>query len=898
MAPKRMGDASDAVALKRVYGDPGTLYSRCGGVFGVAAFVDRCMDMWMADPILNANQAVTTWHQKAQRCGFKFLVVQIVCNLTGGPQRYTGRPIDEAHKHLNISEDEWGAFMQIFNEVCAEFGLPDEVVGDLNALMISMEMDCVVYPGETAPPAPRPFLPPGGSVYARAGGVYPIALFADRLVDALLEDERVEIPMDPQKRNEASLKYLFTEFMCSLCGGPEVVTARGYDEAMLLVPKSAWPILIATAQIAADHLPAAVQSSIIQALQRSQADIVDRHSEAAPAGTWPAKATVAAAVKDVRAAAAGKMLSKEAIAARHAAPAAHVAARKRVFGDPRTLYGRGGGVFGLARLADALMDAWMADPALNANQKVAKWHESQQKFGFKFLVTQIMGYLTGGPQRYTGRPMDEAHKHLAITTEQWQSFMGDALRVFQGFRMDQRTQEELSAILSTYQQSCVLGPGEVAPADPGLLRPKGDGSTLYQRLGGVYPIAQFVDALVELVLRGDRVRVEHDPLSDPAGRRHPPGLKYMLTELVCQGAGGPEVVTSKGFDEAKLGVKPEEWPAFLELATEAAALWPIAHLRNCVISTLGTIKAEICIGIVEEEEDEAEASDEVRARRMVQAAGFDSFLASAALEQSGGDASKALEMLARGWSPSEADAMSNPSSVASLSFALDPDAPRCPFAPASVGAVPPPGHPPVATSRPAPQDDRLSKAVKALSDQGMGVAQIAPLLGMDEASVAALMAAAPAPGGAGRVLGSELQMKLDKLLDEDSQLCCPVSLLLFVEPVLASDGFMYEKASLQGLLRNHMVSPMTRERLKQEFLPARQKRSAAIEFRTARAEELLRFAEEAAREQPRMASQALQRASEYIEVLGAGNVRTLASRAADLWRQSGQPLPTALLQVG
>ncbi len=36
---------------------------------------------------------------------------------------------------------------------------------------------------------------------------------------------------------------------------------------------------------------------------------------------------------------------------------------------------------------------------------VARWHESQQKAGFKFLVTQIMGYQTGGPQKYaTGRP--------------------------------------------------------------------------------------------------------------------------------------------------------------------------------------------------------------------------------------------------------------------------------------------------------------------------------------------------------------------------------------------------------------------------------------------------------------------------------------------------------------
>merc|ERR1712137_1305818 len=351
-------------------------------------------------------------------------------------------------------------------------------------------------------------------------------------------------------------------------------------------------------------------------------------------------------VKDVRAAAAGKMLSKEAVAARHAAPGAMVAARKRVYGDPRTLYGRGGGVFGLARLSDSLMDEWMGDAALNANTKVARWHNSNQKCGFKFLVTQIMGYLTGGPQRYTGRPMDEAHKHLEITGAQWDTFMQGACKVFAKFHIDGSTTQELIGILANYKSACVLSPGGTCPADPGLMRATGQGTTLYQRLGGVYPISQFTDRLVDSVLKGDRIRVDFDRLDDLQGRRHPPGLKYMVTELVCHATGGPEVVTSKGFDEAKLGVAAEDWPIFLELAADAASLWSIPHLRNSIVSALSTIKAEICIGIVEED-----SSAEAQARRLVQQAGFDHYLTSAALEHAEGDPSAALELLAKGWHP-------------------------------------------------------------------------------------------------------------------------------------------------------------------------------------------------------------------------------------------------------
>jgi len=200
------------------------------------------------------------------------------------------------------------------------------------------------------------------------------------------------------------------------------------------------------------------------------------------------------------------MLSREVIAARHAAPGAFVAARQRVYGDPRTLYGRGGGVFGLAKLSDRLMDVWMENQLLNANQSVAKWHESQQKFGFKFLVTQIMGYLTGGPQRYTGRPMEEAHKHLAISPAQWNSFMGDAKGVFERVGLDIHTKQELLSLLEGFQSECVVKPGERVPADPGRMKPQAAMPLLYHRLGGVYPIAQFVDRLVDLVLAGTTVR--------------------------------------------------------------------------------------------------------------------------------------------------------------------------------------------------------------------------------------------------------------------------------------------------------------------------------------------------------------------------------------------------------
>ena len=68
-------------------------------------------------------------------------------------------------------------------------------------------------------------------------------------------------------------------------------------------------------------------------------------------------------VKSVDEAGAGAQLSAEVIAARQASEGSFVEAELRVFGDVRTLYGRSGGVFGIAKLADQLMDTWMGNPA-------------------------------------------------------------------------------------------------------------------------------------------------------------------------------------------------------------------------------------------------------------------------------------------------------------------------------------------------------------------------------------------------------------------------------------------------------------------------------------------------------------------------------------------------------
>merc|ERR1719213_132592 len=163
--------------------------------------------------------------------------------------------------------------------------------------------------------------------------------------------------------------------------------------------------------------------------------------------------------------------------------------------------------------------------------------------------------------------------------------------------MDQATQQDLRGILASLRDQIIVQDGETVPPDPDLCRKPPSGTSLYAQAGGVYPLAQFVDALVDLAFQSSDLGMPHDPTF----KRTPPGLKYLVTELVCSSAGGPQIVTSRGFDDAKLGVPVEEWPAFMLLVEETATnCWGNMAIQKSIIAAIEEQKVELCMGLVTE----------------------------------------------------------------------------------------------------------------------------------------------------------------------------------------------------------------------------------------------------------------------------------------------------------
>lgn len=122
-----------------------SLYDRLGGVYSIAV-VDEFIDRVMADPRLNANPLVNEAHHRVPPAGFKYLVTEMVCWATGGPQKYTGKSMPDSHAHLKITGKEWEAFLDDLQQTLDKFSFPAEEQAELKAIVNSTRSDIVVDP--------------------------------------------------------------------------------------------------------------------------------------------------------------------------------------------------------------------------------------------------------------------------------------------------------------------------------------------------------------------------------------------------------------------------------------------------------------------------------------------------------------------------------------------------------------------------------------------------------------------------------------------------------------------------------------------------------------------------------------------------------------------------------
>jgi hemoglobin len=121
-----------------------SLYERLGGVYSIASVVDDFIDRIMVDPRLNSNPLVDEAHHRVSPAGFKYLVTEMSCWATGGPQQYSGRSMHESHAHLKITGEEWVAFMEDLDLTFDKFQVPKPERDEFITIIASTKPDIVV----------------------------------------------------------------------------------------------------------------------------------------------------------------------------------------------------------------------------------------------------------------------------------------------------------------------------------------------------------------------------------------------------------------------------------------------------------------------------------------------------------------------------------------------------------------------------------------------------------------------------------------------------------------------------------------------------------------------------------------------------------------------------------
>jgi hemoglobin len=115
---------ADSVAQGQTSTSRPTLYQRLGGYDGLASYIALVFPRVAKHP--EVAHMFRGHGKDSQQRQFQF-VVELICQKTGGPCAYAGRPMPQVHDGLGITDGNWSAFMQIISDGMDEMKYPADV---------------------------------------------------------------------------------------------------------------------------------------------------------------------------------------------------------------------------------------------------------------------------------------------------------------------------------------------------------------------------------------------------------------------------------------------------------------------------------------------------------------------------------------------------------------------------------------------------------------------------------------------------------------------------------------------------------------------------------------------------------------------------------------------------
>lgn len=133
------------------------------------------------------------------------------------------------------------------------------------------------------------------------------------------------------------------------------------------------------------------------------------------------------------------------------------------------LFDRLGGFFGIAAVVDRFSDAIIVNPALNQNPALVAWNRDEAPTrlpGLKFLRTMWIAAMVGGPVKFAGQLLEQAHDRLDLTQAEFAEVGSEIVKALQHFNVAQADIDQLVCIYQTSMNDVVSSgpePKEVTP---------------------------------------------------------------------------------------------------------------------------------------------------------------------------------------------------------------------------------------------------------------------------------------------------------------------------------------------------------------------------------------------------------------------------------------------------
>lgn len=119
------------------------LYKRLGGFDAIAAVVDDFVPRLVSDPQVGRFFAGQGNDSKGR---IRQLAVEFVCQATGGPCVYIGRPMKASHAGLGITESDWQTTVKHLVATLDKLKVPQKEKDELLAIISGLKTDIVEKP--------------------------------------------------------------------------------------------------------------------------------------------------------------------------------------------------------------------------------------------------------------------------------------------------------------------------------------------------------------------------------------------------------------------------------------------------------------------------------------------------------------------------------------------------------------------------------------------------------------------------------------------------------------------------------------------------------------------------------------------------------------------------------